>query len=187
MLSSAARTVIPPSSTSPGFSVWITIAPAAALRPYSAPCGPLRISDLTQRALVLVELCGVGLENAVDHQRDRAFRVARAVDAANVDLGIARVGRAGDDGHARGQLDEIIGALHPGLGKGIRAEDRDRGRHVLQRFRLAAGGDDDGIVLFARLVGGRGGLLGIGRRGKEPWRQEPRQRQERYASSSRLS
>ena len=78
--------------------------------------------DLAQRALALVELCGVGLEDAVDDKGDRAFRVARAVDAANVDLGIARLGGAGHDGDAGGEVGEVRRARRAGVGESRRGD-----------------------------------------------------------------
>ena len=107
--------------------------------------------DLAQGALILVELGGVGLENAVDDQRHRAFGIARAVDAANVDLGITGFGGAADNGHAGGQLDKFIGLLDTGPVEHVLGEHGDRCRHVGQQFVLPAGGDDDhiGIVAFA--------------------------------------
>ena len=121
--------------------------------------------DLAQRALDLVELGGVGLEDPVNHQRDRAFRIARAVDAADVDLGIAGFGRAGDDRHAGGELGEIVGVLGASVFQRGGRKHRDRGRDILQPLILAAGSDDDGLFLIgtvgsAILRESRGGTKG---------------------------
>ena len=118
--------------------------------------------DLAQRALDLVQLRGVGLEDAVDHQRDRAFRITRAIDPADVDLGIARFGGAGDDRHAGGELGEIGSAV------GARSLERgcgqhcDRGGNVLEALLLTAGRDDDRAVVV-----GRGGFRSWIRRLRE--------------------
>ncbi len=83
---------------------------------------PLEDFDLAQGALRLVELRGIGLENAIDDQRDRAFRIARAIDAANVHLRIASLCRAGNDSDARGQLREIVGTGCAGIGDSFGGE-----------------------------------------------------------------
>jgi hypothetical protein len=127
-----------------------------------------------QRALRLVELGGVGFQDTVDDQGDRAFRVARAVHAANVDLGVARLGRAGDDGDAGGELDEILGLDRAGALQGIGGEHRDRGRHVLQPLVLAAGGDDDAAVVTGRDTGLGDGLRRVLRQGRRGKRGEQR-------------
>ena len=108
--------------------------------------------DLAQRALVLVELRGVGLENAVDHQRNRAFGIARAVHAANVDLGVAGLRCAGHDGDAGGERHEVLGLGGAGAFERGGGQHRDRGGHILQPLVLPARGDDD-----------RGFVIGLGR------------------------
>jgi hypothetical protein len=69
---------------------------------------------LAQHALGLVEHSIVDLQDA-DNQRDRAFRVARAIDPADVDLIVAGLGGAGDDRDAGGELGEILRALNVGV------------------------------------------------------------------------
>ena len=107
---------------------------------------PLEDFDLLQRALILIELGGIGLQNAVDHQCDRAFGVTRAIHAPDVDLGVARLGGSGHDGHARGELNEVFGFGRAGSFQRDRCQHRYRCGNILQPLLLAPGGDDDGIV-----------------------------------------
>ena len=145
------------------------------------PCGgvaaiertlrPFQYFDLAQGALILVELGGIGLENAVDHQRHRAFGIARAVDAADIDLGVARFRGAADDGDAGGQLDKLVGLLDAGAVQHVFGEHGDRCRDVGEQFILPPGGDDDdaGIRTVAGFLFAAGlGLCGVetGQRGK---------------------
>ena len=121
---------------------------------------PFQHLDLAHRALVLVERGGVGLEDAVDDQRDRAFRVAGAVDAADVDLRVARLRRARHDRHARCQLHEVGSAGDAGLSDHVARESGDRGGNIQRAFVDAAGGDDDVAGDVARIGRGRGRLGG---------------------------
>jgi len=108
--------------------------------------------DLAQGALVLIELRSVGLEDSIDHQSDRAFCVARAVDAADVDLGITRFRRSGDDRHARGQLNELVGRLDARNVERLGRQHGDRRRDVEQSFILSPRGNHDFI---RRIIGRR--------------------------------
>ena len=119
--------------------------------------------DLAQRTLILVELGGIGLENAVDDQRHRTFGVAGTIDAADIDLRVTRFRGPADNGDAGGQLDKFVGLLNPGAVEHLLGEDGDRRGHVGEQFVLAPRGDDDHVriiacagFLLARHLGQRG-------------------------------
>ena len=122
--------------------------------------------DLAQCALILIELGRVGLENAVDYQRDRAFGIARAVHAADVDLGVARLGRAGDDSDAGRQLGEVLGAGGAGALDRRGGDHGHRGRGILQPFRLAARGNNNRPLIVSGGSATGLSLRGIGESGE---------------------
>ena len=92
--------------------------------------------DLAHRALVLVQLGCIGLQNAVYDQRHRAFGIAGAIEAADVDLGVAGFGRTGHDGHPGGELQEVLGADDAGACQRFGRQDVDSRRHVDQPFAV---------------------------------------------------
>jgi hypothetical protein len=81
------------------------------------------------------------LNDAVDDIGEARIGVARAIDAANIDLGVGLFGGAVDDADAGRQRDHVIDALYPGRLDRRGGKHRDRGRHVLQAFGALAGGD----------------------------------------------
>ena len=99
--------------------------------------------DLLHGALILVKRRGVGFKNAVNHQSNVVFSIARAVQTANIDLGVTSFCSAGHNAHARGEFDEIAGRFHPGLFKRRRGEHGHRSRDILKLFVLAACRNND--------------------------------------------
>ena len=103
-----------------------------------------------------VEGAGIRIDDTVEHEGEGRINIAGAVDAADVDLGVADLGGARDDADAWGERDEVGGALHLRFLQSLLAQDGDGDRHFLQRLGAAEACDND---LFA---GRRRGRLGSG-------------------------
>ena len=102
-----------PSNSSVGSSVRMMIAPPMALRPYSAPCGPLSTSICLMSNSSWLNSSRVRLQHAVDQHGDRGLAVARLRDAADHHEGVAGVLRL-DQRHVRHPRDEVGGLLDAG-------------------------------------------------------------------------
>ncbi len=103
---------------------------------------PLQHLDLRDVVEFLVQRVRVGLQHAVDHQREIRLGVAAGVDAADHDLQVAGLGGL----HlrdARRQRDEIRRPLDARRLDLLVSEGLDRDRHVLDLFGALARGDHD--------------------------------------------
>ena len=119
----------------------------------------LQYFDLAQRALRLVELRGVGLQNAVNDKSDRAFSVTRAVNAADVDLCITGFGGSRYDCYAGCKLGKSLRIVCTGFRKRFGINNGYRCRDVHEPFILSTRGYDDFFsfnALFGRLCERRG-------------------------------
>ena len=107
--------------------------------------------DLLEVEEFTVEAGGVGFLNAVDDEGEAVLRVARPVDAADIDLGVADFRRVGDQADAGGQPDEITRPFDIGPLQRLGVEHADGGGRLGQAFRAPQGRDDD---LLRRRAGG---------------------------------
>ena len=116
--------------------------------------------DLLEVGVLAVEGGRVGLQHAVDDQREAVLGIAGTVDAADVDLRIGHFGGL-HERHARREADEVARALHCSGLERVGGDGGDRCRHILQRFlTLTSRGDDHFLKdLFVGLLG-VGGMAG---------------------------
>jgi hypothetical protein len=111
--------------------------------------------DLRDARELLVERVRVGLQHAVDHEREVGLGVAARVDAADADLQVAGFGRL----HlrdARRERDEVRRALDAGVPDVRRRERLDGDGHVRDALLALACGHDDLAELAVRRRLGRG-------------------------------
>ena len=98
--------------------------------------------DLGDARELLVQGLRVGLQHAVDDEREVGLGVAARVDAADVQLHVAGFRRL-HGRHARGQRDEVLRPLDACVPDFRGSEGRDRNRHVLDAlFALSRGHHD---------------------------------------------
>ena len=126
--------------------------------------------DLRNAGQFLVQRIRVGLQHAVDDEREVGLRVATGVDAADVDLHIAGFGGLhGRD--TRRQGDEVLRALDARRLDFIGGEGGDGHGHVFDALCALTGRDDDFLELrFLRtsLSSGEGRDDGRADQGKLP-------------------
>ena len=98
--------------------------------------------DLGDARKLLVQGLGVGLQHAVDDQREVGLGIAARVDATDVQLHVAGFRRL-HGRHAGRQRDEVLRALDAGAPDLGGREGSDRDRHVLDAlFALSRGHHD---------------------------------------------
>ncbi len=98
--------------------------------------------DLLKVGIFAVQRCRISHQNAIDDQCKAVLGIPCAVDAAYIDLRIGDFGRI-DDGDARRQVDEILGALDTRSFDLVPGEHGNGGGDVFQRLCALPCGDND--------------------------------------------